>query len=144
MVFADALGTPGSAKRLLGGALAALLVMIAASLVVQMFAVQLGREIASPLGPVPLADLASVLLAMAAGGAVARSPRFRAVAVALQALVWAAIIATLYLAHDGSPVSSLPLSTVLRHNAAALLLSLLAAGAGAWLGERLALRRPAR
>jgi hypothetical protein len=136
---ADALGPPGSPRRLLAGALVALVVMIAGSLVVQMAGAQLNREFISPFGPVPLADVVSVLLAMTAGGAVARSRAFRWVAVVLQALVWAAIIAMLYLAHDGSPVSSLPLSMMLQHNAAALALSLIAAGLGAWLGERLAM-----
>lgn len=140
-MFVDTLGAPGSPKRLLGGALVALVVMVAASLLVQLFAMQLNRELGSPLGPVPVADVVSVLLAMAAGGAVARSRAFRWVAIALQILVWAAIVATLYLAHDGSPVSSLPLPAMLRHNAAALVLSLLAAGLGAWIGERLTLRR---
>lgn len=139
-MFTDALGAPGSPRRLLGGALAALVVMIAVSLLVQLFAVALNRELGSPLGPVPVADIVGVLLAMAVGGAIARSAAFRWIAVVLQALVWAAIILTLYLAHDGSPVSSLPLPTVLRHNAAALVLSLLAAGFGAWAGERLAQR----
>lgn len=140
-MFADALGAPGSHKRLLGGALVALVVMVAASLVVQLFAVQLNREMGSPLGPVPVADISSVLIAMTAGGAVACSRAFRWIAVVLQVLVWAAIVATLYLAHDGPPVSTLPLATMLRHNALALVLSLLAAGFGAWIGERLALRR---
>ena len=72
--------------------------MVGASLLVQLFAVQLNRELASPLGPVPVADVVSVLLAMTAGGAVACSRAFRWVAIALQILVWAAIIATLYLA----------------------------------------------
>lgn len=142
-MFAETLGAPGSAKRMLAGALVALVVMIAGSLVVQLAGMQFSREIASPLGVIPLNDIVSVLLAMIAGGAVARSPAFRWVAVALQALVWAAIIATLYLAYDGSQVSTLPLSNVLRLNAAALASSLLAAGLGAWIGERLALRRAA-
>jgi hypothetical protein len=138
--LADVLGPPGSPRRLLAGALVALVVMIAGSLAVQMAGARLDREIASPLGPVPVTDVLGVLLAMTAGGAIARSRAFRWIAVALQALVWASIIATLYIAHDGSPVSSLPLSTVLRHNAAALVLSLLVAGLGAWAGEWLALR----
>ncbi|MFC0676242.1 hypothetical protein ACFFGH_00070 [Lysobacter korlensis] len=142
-MLTDSLGAPGQPKRMLAAALVAVVTMIAGSLLVQLFGAQLNREIASPLGALPLADVLGVLLAMAAGGAVAGHRAFRWIAVLLQLVVWAAIIATLYLAYDGSPVSSLPLAAVLRHNALALTASLVAAGLGAWIGERLAQRRRA-
>lgn len=139
----DALGADGSVPRLLAAALVALVVMIAASLLVQVAGASVAREIATPLGALPVTDVLTAFIAMAAGGALARSPRFRIVAVALQAVVWTSIVAALYLAPGGGLASPLPLDAVLRHNAVAFAASLLAAGLGAWAGERIAMRRPA-
>ncbi|GHA88420.1 hypothetical protein [Cognatilysobacter bugurensis] len=138
-----ALGADGSAARLLAAALVALVVMIAASLMVQIVGATLAREVATPIGALSLADVLTAFVAMAAGGLLARSARFRIVAVVLQAVVWISIVAALYLAPGGSVASPLPLGEVLRHNALAFVASLLAAGLGAWAGERLARRRAA-
>lgn len=139
-----ALGADGSAPRLLAAALVALVVMIAASVLVQIAGTALMREIATPAGALPLADVLAAFIAMLAGGALARSARFRVVAVVLQAVVWIAIVSALYLAPGGGIASPLPLDAVLRYNALAFAASLLAAGLGAWAGERLAQRSAAR
>lgn len=54
------------------------------------------------------------------------------------------IVSALFLAPGGGLASPLTLGALLRHNAAAFAASLLAAGLGAWSGERLAKRRAAR
>ena len=138
-----ALGADGSAARLLAAALVALVVMIAASLLVQVVGAPLAREVATPIGALPITDVLTAFIAMAAGGLLARSARFRVVAVALQAVVWMSIVGALYLAPGGTAASPLPLGAVLRHNALAFAASLVAAGLGAWAGERLARQRAA-
>lgn len=137
-----ALGADGSAARLLAAALVALVVMIAASLLVQIVGASLAREVATSIGALPLADVLTAFAAMSAGGVLARSARFRVVAVVLQSTVWIAIVIALYAA-PGGPASTLPLGEVVRLNALAFAASLVAAGLGAWVGERLARRRAA-
>lgn len=135
-----ALGADGSVARLLAAALVALVVMMAASLLVQMAGASLAREVATPIGALPLTDVLTAFIAMAAGGLLARSARFRGIAIVLQAIVWISIVIALYAAPGGT-VSTLPLGDVLRLNALAFAASLVAAGLGAWAGECLARRR---
>jgi hypothetical protein len=142
-MLSAALGADGSAARLLAAALVALVVMIAASLLVQIVDASLAREVATPIGALPLTDVLTAFVAMAVGGLLARSARFRIVAVVLQAVVWVFIVGALYLAPGGAAALPLPLGDVLRHNALAFAASLVAAGLGAWAGERLARRRTA-
>lgn len=138
-----ALGADGSPVRLLAAAFLALIVMLAASLLVQAVGAPLAREITTPIGALPLTDVLTAFVAMAAGGMLARSPRFRIIAIVLQAAVWISIVGALYLAPGGNVASPIPLGAVLRHNALAFVASLIAAALGAWAGERLARHRAA-
>jgi len=129
------------AKQVLIACVVALTVMLACSVLGQMFVPQFNRETLTPLGPLPLGDALSVLLAMTAGGAIARTPRFRWIAVLLQAVVWLVIVLALSTRPGSAAVASMSLGAILRYNAVAFGASLLAAFLGAWLGEWLAARR---
>ncbi len=118
-------------KRILWGCIAALGMLLLFAWFTMLLGLRMNQALATPLGKLPWLDLLSVLVAMTAGGVIA-GPRFARIAAALVALVWVlsmAVLATL-------PASPLPMSAVLRSNAAAILLSLTFAVLGAHLGAQ--------
>lgn len=124
-------------KRILLGCIAALAVLVVVSLLTQLFGAQLSWSLQTPLGVLPVADIVGTLLAMGAGGWVARNRRFRWLALGLMAAVWLAALAVLGTAAGPSspePMRSVP--AMLQYNALAIVLTLVAAWFGAWLGER--------
>lgn len=93
---------------------------------------------ATRFGLVPTWELAVTVVAMGAGGWIARSG-FRWPAVALVALAWlASLLAAWLFAPAGSDATALPL---LRQNGLTLLVGAAAAWVAAGAGERLARRR---
>ncbi|UHQ23668.1 hypothetical protein LVB77_02810 [Lysobacter sp. 5GHs7-4] len=130
-------------KRVLLGCIAALSVLLLGGLAAQLAGANSdgGQIFHTPLGRVPLGDVLMVLLAMTVGGAIARR-KFRAVAVLMVLIVWLAILTVLVamIAPDSPPpMASLP--AMLKYNGVAIVLNLLAAWAGASLGQFLAARR---
>jgi uncharacterized membrane protein YphA (DoxX/SURF4 family) len=121
-------------KRTLWGCIAAMGLLLVFAGLTYVFDANLNRSLMTPLGELPLFDLAGVLTATVAGGVVAGT-RFRWFAVALMALLWVATLVVLADAHAGS------WATALKYNALAILLTLAVAWAGAALGERWAARR---
>jgi hypothetical protein len=118
-------------KRILWGCIAALGLLMLFAWITMLFGMRMEQSLATPLGELPLLDLLGVLVAMTAGGTIA-GPRFAGIAVALVALVWflsMAVLATL-------PPPSLPMSTVLKLNALAMVMSLALAVLGARLGAQ--------
>lgn len=120
-------------ERLLLATLAALAALLVVNAALRYAPLPIAAAGASPR--VSWAEVAGVLLAMALGGAIARDRRFRWIALAIVAATGALTVALAYLvpAPDGMP----PLTTVLRDVAPGVGLGLLAAGLGAWTGERL-------
>ena len=90
------------------------------------------------LGPIAPLELVATMVAMAAGGAIARGG-FRWIAVALVLAIGLASTASAYALAEQSP----PLAWVMRNTALQLALSGLAAWAAAFAGERFAARRRA-
>ncbi|MEG3193174.1 hypothetical protein [Lysobacter sp. D1-1-M9] len=128
--------------RILLGCIAALATLIVLALVVHLFGSDLERGLDTALGPLPLADILGVLLAMGAGGWVARRPGFRWLALGLMAAVWLATLAVLgTFAAPGGPAPMRSIVAMLQYNALAIVLTLAAAWLGAVLGERAAHRR---
>ncbi len=122
-------------KRILLGALVALGLMLGFELLVTASGRALDWPIDTGMGHVPLAGLLVNLLAMVAGGRIAREG-FRLPALILSALISVCVVASLQLsaAHAQLP-GVFGLSGVLKYNALAIALSLLAAWSGATLGE---------
>lgn len=116
-------------KRILWGCIAALGLLVLFALVTLLFNARLNQAVMTPLGELPLLDLLGVTVAMAAGGAIAGA-HFARFAVALMALVWAMSVFVL----AASPMMTL--TTVLKYNALAMLLTLALAWLGAVLGAR--------
>ncbi|GAB3345727.1 hypothetical protein GCM10027359_29440 [Marilutibacter aestuarii] len=123
-------------KRILLGALVALGVMLGFELLVAASGRALDLPMDTGIGHVPLAGLLVNLLAMVAGGRIAREG-FRVPALILSALISVCVVASLQLsaAHAQLP-GVFGLTDVLRYNALAFALGLLAAWSGATLGER--------
>lgn len=131
-------------KRVLLGCIAALSVLLFGGMAAQLAgaAASATQILHTPLGRVPMGDVLMVLLAMTVGGAVARR-KFRAVAVLMVTIVWLAILTVLVamISPDSPPpLASLP--AMLKYNGVAIALTLLAAWAGASLGQFLAARWP--
>lgn len=124
--------------RLLAGGLAALVLLLAATAWVGWIE---APRLRTPLGPVSLPDLASVAVAMAAGGFVARDG-FRGLAVLLVALAGISATAAAWaLAPEALPDAG---RWLLRQHAFGLLLELATAWLAAHAGQRAAGRaRPA-
>ncbi|MGO4221696.1 hypothetical protein AB4Y64_07540 [Lysobacter sp. TAF61] len=120
-------------KRILWGCIAATGLLVLFALVTIVFDAHLNQAIRTPLGDLPLLDLLGVLVAMAAGGAIAGA-RFARIAALLMAVVWLTSVTVL------SAKPSMPLLLVLKFNAMAMLLSLAVAVLGARLGARLGTR----
>ena len=116
-------------KRILWGCIAALGLLMLSALITMGLDARFNLALMTPLGQLPLLDLAAVLMATAAGGTIAGA-RFPWIAVALSAMVWALTVITLATAPDIS------LSMVLKFNALAIVLTLGLAWLGAYLGAR--------
>ena len=125
-------------KRILMGCLAALGMMLGVDLLAQVSGWQLDLPVRTGMGILPVGSIVTTLVAMAVGGWIARR-RFGWIAVALTALVWGATIVAL-VAIAPPTAASMSLPGIVRFNAAAIVLSLLASWLGARLGERLAMR----
>ena len=125
-------------KRILMGCLAALGTMLGVDLLAQVSGWRIDLPVRTGLGILPVGGILTTLVAMALGGWIARR-RFRWIAVALTAVVWVATIVAL-VAVAPPTAASMSLSGIVRFNAAAIVLGLLASWLGAWLGERLAAR----
>ena len=124
-------------KQILWGCVTALALLMAFALVTLVFGSRLNQAVMTPLGELPLMDLLGVLIATAAGGAVA-GLRFRWIAVVLMGLLWLLTVTVL----SAKQIVSLP--TTLKYNALAIVLTLGLSWLGATLGARLADRRNAR
>ncbi|QSX74468.1 hypothetical protein HIV01_014955 [Lysobacter arenosi] len=116
-------------KRILWGCIAALGLLVAFAVITMLLGAPLNQALKTPLGDLPVFDLLGVLVAMAAGGAIA-GVRFAWIAAALMAVVWVTSLAVL----AASP--TMPLMLVLKLNAMAMLLSLALAVLGARLGAQ--------
>lgn len=123
-------------KQILWGCVTALALLMAFALVTFVFDSRLNQAVMTPLGEVPVMDLVGVLVATAAGGAVA-GIRFRGIAVALMGVLWLLTVTVL----SAKQIVSLP--TTLKYNALAIVLTLGLSWLGATLGARLAARRNA-
>src|SRR5262245_24931091 len=119
----------GMDKRILWGCIAVLGVMMAFSLLAFAFDDALNQATSTPLGGLPLFDLAGVLVATALGGALAGA-RFTRVALALMVVVWSLSLAVM----AGAPQTSF--NDALRYNTLAVVMSLALAWLGAHLGAR--------
>ena len=129
-------------KRILLGSIAALALMLGFELLVTLSGRALDLPVDTGFGHVPVVGLLVTLLAMALGGWIARRG-FRALAVLLAALISVCVATTLQLSAAMSPgAAPFGLGEILRYNALATGLSLLAAWWGASIGQWVARRRP--
>ncbi len=124
-------------KQILWGCITAQALLMAFAVMTFVFEARLNQAVMTPLGELPLMDLLGVLVATAAGGAVA-GIRFRGIAVALMGLLWLLTVTVL----AAKQTASLP--TTLKYNALAIILTLGLSWLGATLGARVAARRNAR
>lgn len=126
-------------KRILYGSIAALGTMLGFDLLTQLSGLKLDLPMRTPLGTIFVGAAAVTFAAMTLGAWIARH-HFRWIAVALSAVLWLAVIGVLYsTVLPANPATSL--SAMVKFNALAIVLSLLASWLGAMLGERLAARR---
>lgn len=124
-------------KRIVLGCVTAAATLLTLGVITKVLSLQGGLSFSTPLGPLPLLDVLTVLLAMAAGGFIARNAMFRWAAIGLVVLMWLLTLSTL--ASSTGLNSSGPLHSVqgiLKYNALAIVLSLIAAWGGAFFGER--------
>ena len=124
-------------KQILWGCITALALMMGLSVVTFIFDARLNQAVMTPLGELPLMDLLGVLVATAAGGAVAGA-RFRWVGTALMGVLWLLTVIVL------AAKQTAPLPTTLKYNALAIVLTLGLSWLGATIGAHLAARRGAR
>ncbi|BDU18390.1 hypothetical protein [Lysobacter auxotrophicus] len=124
-------------KRTLSGCIASLVGLMLFALAGYVFGAKLHHVQATPWGELPLLDLTGVFVSMAVGGAIA-GRRYTWLALGLVALMWAATVFVLM-----SLQPEMTLAKVLRFNRLAIVLSLLLAWLGAFLGARLVERRRA-
>ena len=127
-------------KRTLWGCLAALAALLGIDLLTQLSGWKLDGPLRTPFGMVFIGGVITTFAAMALGGWVARR-KFRWIALALCLIVWIATIAMLHavVRPDGA-VTAMSLKGILKFNALAISLSLVASWLGAMFGERLAAR----
>jgi hypothetical protein len=130
------MNTAWVSKRVLLGCIAALGTMLVFELAVTLSGRALDLPLQSALGSIPVGTLLVTFGAMLLGGWIARR-RFRWVALGLTAALWLTVVATLVAVAE--PPMDSP-GAVLRFNAAAIALSLVAAWCGALAGERLGAR----
>ncbi|MGH8077027.1 MAG: hypothetical protein ACREPE_06855, partial [Lysobacter sp.] len=117
-------------KRILWGCLAALATMLGFDLLTQLSGWKLDGPVRTPFGMIFVGGAVSTFAAMTLGGWIARR-NFRWIAVALSVVVWVAIIAMLYaIAMPGGAAAMISLAGILKFNAFAIALSLVAS----WLG----------
>ncbi len=120
-----------------------MLLLLAFDLFASLAGGRIDAFVRTPWGPFSAATLAVTFVAMAVGGWVARRG-FTWVALALTALTWVVVVATLLaIAGPDSPPQMRGVGGVLRYNAAAIVLGLAVAALGAWAGQWLAQRRQA-
>ena len=130
-------------QRILVASIAALGALLGFDLLTQLSGGQLDLPLRTPLGAIGIGTLVITFAAMTLGGWIA-GRRFRWIAVALGAAVWAATIAVLVaITPSTGAAATMSLPGILKFNALAIVLSLLASWLGAVLGERLAARRHA-
>ena len=134
----DALTDGSDDTRLLTGAVVAL---IASTLVAGLQVLSPDVTWATPIGLIAPVDLAGIFAAMLLGGFVARQRRFRWLAPLLQLVALACTFAAYLLFDTGMPEAMRAPTTLFKLNAVPMLLGLVAAFAGAVVGERLAPRR---
>lgn len=126
-------------KRILYGCIAALGAMLGFDLLTQVSGLKLDLPMHTPLGTIFIGGAVVTFAAMTLGAWIARR-NFRWIAVTLSVVLWIAVIAVLYsIAMPTDPAASLP--GIMKFNALAIVLSLVASWLGAMLGEHLAVRR---
>lgn len=129
-------------KRILVGCIAALGTMLGFDLLAQASGGKFDLPMRTPLGAILIGHLAVTFVAMTLGGWIARR-RFRWIAVALGAIVWATTLVVLMaIAPPVGVGATMSLPVIIKVNALAIALSLLLSWLGAMLGERLAARWP--
>lgn len=121
-------------QRLLTGSVTALAVLLLLNLGLFWFEGARVLALETRAGSLPLLDIAGTFVAMAIGGAIAGA-RFQWVAVAISLALWVLTFALI------EPLGRAPQpppdwAETLRFNAMAIVLTLLAAWAGAWVGAR--------
>lgn len=128
-------------KRILYGCIAALGLMLGFDLLTQLSGWKLDLPQRTPLGMVFLGSLLTTFAAMTLGGWIAQR-HFRWIAVVLSVVLWIAVIVVTYSLSPprGVGAATLSLASIVKFNALAIALSLLASWLGAALGERLAAR----
>ncbi|GHE44664.1 hypothetical protein ACFOED_09970 [Vulcaniibacterium thermophilum] len=128
-------------KRILIGGVVALAVLLVFDLVLFWTGAAGALAFRTPLGSLPMLDVVAAFGAMALGGAIARH-RFQWIAVAVSLTLWVLTFALLGTPSPASPMTP-TLPEALRFNALAIALTVAAAWAGAFAGERWAQRRAA-
>jgi len=129
-------------KRILLGCLSAAGVLLFFGIFIKFLGLDASQAIETGAGAIPLLDVAGALIAMGVGGAIARHAHFRWIALLLMVEMWVLTLWTIVsMALPDSPLPMRSLAGALRYNALAIVLTVVAAFAGAILGERIAQRR---
>ncbi|MBX9401365.1 hypothetical protein K4L06_08555 [Lysobacter sp. BMK333-48F3] len=135
-------------KRVLNGCLGAAGLLLLFAMVTKLSGLDARQMIETGAGAIPLLDILAALVAMGVGGAIARHANFRWIALLLMVAMWSlTLFAVVSMALPDSPPPMRTVFGALRYNAIAIVATVIAAFAGAVLGERLGLRRfgaPAR
>ena len=132
----------GMDKRMLLGCLGGAGMLLLFALLTKLFGLDARQAINTGLGPLPLIDVLAAFVAMFLGGALARHPLFRWIALLLMAAMWALTLFTVVsMALPDSPPPMRSMGAALKFNALAIALTLAAAFAGALLGERFGQKR---
>ena len=135
-------------KRVLNGCLGAAGLLLLFAMVTKLSGLDARQMIETGAGAIPLLDILAALVAMGVGGAIARHANFRWIALLLMVAMWSlTLFAVVSMALPDSPPPMRSVFGALRYNAIAIVATVIAAFAGAVLGERLGLRRfgaPAR
>lgn len=129
-------------KRILLGCLSGAALLLLFAFLTNLFDLDTRQAVDTGLGPIPLIDVLAAAVSMFLGGALARDARFRWIAPALIALLWVLTVsAVVSMALPDSPPAMRSIGAAFKYNALAMVLSLIAAFAGALLGERFGRRR---
>lgn len=129
-------------KRVLNGCLGAAGLLLLFAMVTKLSGLDARQMIETGAGAIPLLDILAALVAMGAGGAIARHANFRWIALLLMVAMWSlTLFAVVSMALPDSPPPMRTVFGALRYNAIAIVATVIAAFAGAVLGERLGLRR---
>lgn len=130
--------TPAIPMHRLAASVALLVVVLALSMALPAISSPLDRELGSPLGPIPTADLLAMAVAAFAAGIIGRDG-FRYWAVALAAVVWLLRLAALIIVAPAMTETSS--GDLLKSHLPGLPLGMLVAWFAAFAGERFAEQR---